>query len=38
MLIQRAIDFLISIPTLPLWMALAAAVPTELAAGAHLPS
>ena len=29
MVIQRTIDFLISIPTLPLWMALAAAVPTD---------
>ncbi len=29
MLIQRAIDFLVSIPTLPLWMALAAAVPSD---------
>lgn len=28
-LIQRAIDLLVSIPTLPLWMALAAAVPRE---------
>jgi len=28
MLIQRLIEFLISIPTLPLWMALSAAVPT----------
>ena len=27
--IQRTIDFLISIPTLPLWMALAAALPRE---------
>jgi peptide/nickel transport system permease protein len=27
--IQRAIDLLVSIPTLPLWMALAAAVPRE---------
>jgi len=29
MVIQRAIDLLISIPTLPLWMALAAALPRE---------
>jgi len=28
-IIQRAIDFLISIPTLPLWMGLAAAVPRD---------
>ena len=29
MLIQRVIEFLISIPTIPLWMALAAALPRE---------
>ena len=29
MIIQRAIEFLISIPTLPLWMALSAALPRE---------
>jgi peptide/nickel transport system permease protein len=29
MLIQRVIEFLISIPTLPLWMALSAAVPPD---------
>ena len=29
MFIQRVIEFLLSIPTLPLWMALAAAVPRE---------
>jgi peptide/nickel transport system permease protein len=28
-IIQRVIDFIISIPTLPLWMALAAAVPAQ---------
>ena len=29
MIIQRAIEFLISIPTIPLWMALAAALPKD---------
>jgi len=29
MIIQRVVEFLISIPTIPLWMALAAAVPTN---------
>jgi len=29
MIIQRVVEFLLSIPTIPLWMALAAAVPTN---------
>ena len=34
--IQRVIEFLRSMPTIPLWMGLAAALPHELAAAAHL--
>ena len=34
--IQRVIEFLISLPTIPLWMALAAAIPIDWPADPHL--